>query len=91
MREDIEEMDGDQTGLTFMYVQYVPTNTSIEGQINQAIALASSVNKFAHLLPDATLSHMVKECRKLSSTFLCSRKRDKKTRFSVVQTFQTFC
>jgi hypothetical protein len=31
------------------------------------------------LLPDATLSHMVKECRKLFSAFLCSKKRDKKS------------
>jgi hypothetical protein len=31
------------------------------------------------LLPDATLSHMVKECRKLFSAFLCSKKRDNKS------------
>jgi hypothetical protein len=36
------------------------------------------------LLPDATLSHMVKECRKLFSSFLCGKKSDKKSRFSVV-------
>jgi hypothetical protein len=32
------------------------------------------------LLPDATLSHMVKECRKLFSAFLCNKKRDQKSR-----------
>jgi hypothetical protein len=31
------------------------------------------------LLPDATLSHMVKECRKLFSAFLCRKKRDQKS------------
>jgi hypothetical protein len=35
---------------------------------------------YTHLLPDATLSHMVKECRKLFSAFLWSKKRDKKSR-----------
>jgi hypothetical protein len=45
----------------------------------------------AVLLPDATLSHMVKECRKFFSSFLCSKKSDKKSRFSVVQTLWQFC
>jgi hypothetical protein len=36
--------------------------------------------KYLVLLPDAALSHMVKECRKLFSAFLCSKKRDPKSR-----------
>jgi hypothetical protein len=43
------------------------------------------------LLPDATLSHMVKECRKLFSAFLCRKKSDKKSRFSVVYRMWQFC
>jgi hypothetical protein len=42
------------------------------------------------LLPDATLSHMVKECRKLFSS-LWSKKSDKKSRFSVVYRMWQFC
>jgi hypothetical protein len=36
------------------------------------------------LLPDATLSHMVKECKKLFSAFLCSKKRNQKSRLITI-------
>jgi hypothetical protein len=36
------------------------------------------------LLPDATLSHMVKECKKLFSAVLCSKKRNQKSRLITI-------
>jgi hypothetical protein len=44
------------------------------------VQVTSKLKMYCLLLPDATLSHMVKECRKLFSAFLCSKKRDKKSR-----------
>jgi hypothetical protein len=49
-----------------------------------SVAAGHRTIRFLLLLPDATLSHMVKECRKLFSSFLRCKKSDKKSRFSVV-------
>jgi hypothetical protein len=44
------------------------------------LIVATGLRTIQFLLPDATLSQMVKECRRLFSAFLCSKKRDQKSR-----------
>jgi hypothetical protein len=51
---------------------------------NARMGKSSNPNKSQRSVFDATLSHMVKECRKLFSTVLCSKKRNQKSRLITI-------